>query len=142
MGKHGTCTSANASVESLELAARTRRRKWDCWNAAGKFALQIIPNRKRKALHDEVEAGSTLYTDALLSYEGLASTYAHQIVDHAVEYVNGRIHTNGLENFWSLLKRGIGGTYVNVEPFHLFRYLDERMSSLFATTIVRRRIIG
>jgi len=47
-------------------------------------------------------------------------------VDHAVEYVNGRVHTNGLENFWSLLKRAINGTYVSVEPFHLFRYLDEQ----------------
>ena len=61
-----------------------------------------------------------------MSYKGLGADYAHQVVDHAVEYVNGRIHTNGLENFWSLLKRGINGTYVSVEPFHLFRYLDEQ----------------
>ena len=52
--------------------------------------------------------------------------YAHQVVDHAVEYVDGKVHTNGLENFWSLLKRGMNGTYVSVEPFHLFRYLDEQ----------------
>jgi ISXO2-like transposase domain len=74
----------------------------------------------------QVEAGAALYTDALLSYEGLATEYAHQVIDHAVKYVDGRIHTNGLENFWSLLKRSIGGTYVSVEPFHLFRYLDEQ----------------
>ena len=49
------------------------------------------------------------------------------MVDHAVEYVRGEVHTNGLENFWSLLKRGIRGTYVSVEPFHLFRYLDEQV---------------
>jgi hypothetical protein len=61
-----------------------------------------------------------------MSYQGLSSEYAHQVVDHAVEHVNGRVHTNGLENFWSLLKRGINGTYVSVEPFHLFRYLDEQ----------------
>ncbi len=73
-----------------------------------------------------VEAGAALYTDALPSYSGLANEYAHAVVDHAVEYVNGRIHTNGLENFWSLLKRGINGTYVSIEPFHLFRYLDEQ----------------
>lgn len=66
------------------------------------------------------------YTDALLSYDGLAGDYAHQVVDHAVQYVDGRVHTNGLENIWSLLKRGISGTYVSVEPFHLFRYLDEQ----------------
>ncbi len=73
-----------------------------------------------------VEAGAALYTDALPSYSGLAQDYAHAVVDHAVEYVNGQVHTNGLENFWSLLKRGISGTYVSVEPFNLFRYLDEQ----------------
>jgi hypothetical protein len=51
--------------------------------------------------------------------------FKHGVVDHAVQYVDGKIHTNGLENFWSLLKRGLGGRYVSVEPFHLFRYLDE-----------------
>ena len=77
-------------------------------------------------MRKQVEAGAALYTDALLSYEGLEGDYAHKVVDHAVQYVDGRIHTNGLENFWSLLKRGINGTYVSVEPFHLFRYLDEQ----------------
>ena len=60
------------------------------------------------------------------SYDGLSAEYAHQVIDHAVKYVDGKIHTNGIENFWSLLKRGIDGTYVSVEPFHLFRYLDEQ----------------
>jgi transposase-like protein len=90
----------------------------------------VVPNRKKKTLQAEVkkhvEAGSALYTDFLLSYDGLESDYAHQVVDHAVEYVNGNVHTNGMENFWSLLKRSISGTYVSVEPFHLFRYLDEQ----------------
>ena len=96
----------------------------------GNVRTIVVPNRKRAALQTEVrkhvEAGAALYTDALPSYSGLAQDYAHAIVDHAVEYVNGRVHTNGLENFWSLLKRGIAGTYVSVEPFHLFRYLDEQ----------------
>ncbi len=96
----------------------------------GKVKTIVVPNRKKAALQSEikqhVEAGAALYTDALLSYDGLAADYAHKVVDHAVEYVNGRVHTNGLENFWSLLKRGISGTYVSVEPFHLFRYLDEQ----------------
>ena len=91
----------------------------------------MVPNRKKHALQAEVyrhvEAGAALYSDALRSYDGLAGEYAHQVVDHAVQYVDGRVHTNGLENFWSLLKRGIAGTYVSVEPFHLFRYLDEQM---------------
>jgi transposase-like protein len=96
----------------------------------GKIRTAVVPNRKKKALQAEVrkhvEAGSALYSDALLSYEGLAGDYAHQVVDHAVEYVDGAVHTNGLENFWSLLKRSIAGTYVSVEPYHLFRYLDEQ----------------
>jgi transposase-like protein len=96
----------------------------------GKVRTSVVPNRKKQALQAEVkkhvEAGAALYTDALLSYEGLASDYAHQVIDHAVQYVDGQIHTNGLENFWSLLKRTISGTYVSVEPFHLFRYLDEQ----------------
>ncbi len=96
-----------------------------------KVRTAVIPNRKKKTIQAEVkqhvQAGAALYSDFLLSYEGLASEYAHKVVDHAVEYVRGSVHTNGLENFWSLLKRGISGTYVSVEPFHLFRYLDEQM---------------
>ena len=96
----------------------------------GKVRATVVPNRRKSTLQAEVrkhvEAGAALYTDALLSYEGLAGEYAHQVVDHAVQYVDGRVHTNGLENFWSLLKRGVSGTYVSVEPFHLFRYLDEQ----------------
>jgi hypothetical protein len=91
---------------------------------------KVITDRKKKTLQAEVkahvQAGAALYSDALLSYDGLESEYAHQVVDHAVEYVRGLVHTNGLENFWCLFKRGINGTYVSVEPFHLFRYLDEQ----------------
>lgn len=72
-----------------------------------------------------MEAGSNLYTDALKSYEGLGE-FEHKVIDHAVAYVDGAVHTNGLENFWSLLKRSFHGTYVAVEPFHLFRYIDEQ----------------
>ena len=85
-------------------------------------------------MQKHVEAGSALYTDFLLSYDGLAGQYAHQVVNNAVECVNGRVHTNGLEKFWSLLKRGIAGTHVSVEPVHLFRYLDEHS---FVMTIAR-----
>jgi transposase-like protein len=95
----------------------------------GKVVTKVVPNRKKKALQAEVRehvlAGSALFTDALKSYEGL-DEFQHEVVDHAVEYVRGEVHTNGLENFWSLLKRGLSGTYVSVEPFHLFRYLDEQ----------------
>lgn len=94
-----------------------------------KVRTKVVPNRKKHALQTEVrkhmEAGSALYTDDLNSYKGL-DEFQHGVVDHAVQYVDGKIHTNGLENFWSLLNRGISGTYVSVEPFHLFRYLDEQ----------------
>jgi transposase-like protein len=96
----------------------------------GEVRTVVVGSRRKHVLQAEVkkhvEAGAALYTDELLSYDGLASDYAHQVINHAAQYVDGRIHTNGLENFWSLLKRGISGTYVSVEPFHLFRYLDEQ----------------
>jgi transposase-like protein len=96
----------------------------------GKVRTKVISSRKKKELQAEVkkhvQAGSALYTDSLMSYRGLDAEFIHQVVDHAVEYVNGRVHTNGLENFWSLFKRGVNGTYVSIEPFHLFRYLDEQ----------------
>ncbi len=97
----------------------------------GKVRASVVPSRRKTVLQEEVRkhvtAGAALYSDALMSYDGLAQDYAHQVVDHATQYLDGRVHTNGLENFWSLLKRGISGTYVSVEPFHLHRYLDEQM---------------
>jgi hypothetical protein len=97
----------------------------------GTVRTQIIPDRTKPTLHpiirEHVEPGAVLNTDEMGGYKGLGKEYVHQIIDHAVQYVNGRVHTNGMENFWSLLKRGLGGTYVAVEPFHLFRYLDEQV---------------
>jgi transposase-like protein len=97
----------------------------------GKVRTVVVEDRSRKTLQalvtDNVEYGSYLSTDDCHSYWGLDKEYIHQIVDHAKEYVNGQVHTNGLENFWSLVKRGLKGTYVSVEPFHLFRYLDEQV---------------
>ena len=96
----------------------------------GKVHVEHIPNRKKKTLQEQVRAhvvsGAELFTDELASYTGLDKDYVHQFVNHAEEYVKGNVHTNGIENFWSLLKRGLKGTYVSVEPFHLFRYLDEQ----------------
>jgi transposase-like protein len=80
----------------------------------------------RSIVKRNVEAGADVFTDAHPSYLLLRDTFAHQVIDHAESYVRGRVHTNGLENFWSLLKRAIKGTYVSIEPFHLFRYLDEQ----------------
>jgi transposase-like protein len=73
-----------------------------------------------------VTNGATLHTDSFSSYTGLTADYVHNVIDHAECYVDGEIHTNNCENFWSLLKRAIKGTYVSIEPFHLFRYLDEQ----------------
>jgi transposase-like protein len=96
----------------------------------GRVRAKVVDKRRKNQLQslvrENVEPGSALYSDALKSYEGLAAEYEHQVVDHAVEYVRENVHTNGMENFWSLLKRGIGGTYVSVEPYHLFRYVDEQ----------------
>lgn len=83
----------------------------------------------RPLIDKQVEVGATINTDSLPSYKHLSSTgseYVHNVIDHAEKYVDGTVHTNGLENFWSLLKRALKGTYVSVEPFHLFRYLDEQ----------------
>jgi transposase-like protein len=97
----------------------------------GQIRANVVPNRRKHALHGEINkhiaAGSALYTDALMSYQYLPEHFSHKTIDHAERYVDGQVHTNGLENFWSLLKRGLKGTYVNVEPFHLFRYLDEQV---------------
>jgi len=97
----------------------------------GKIRATVAADRSRRTLHgfvrEHVADGATVYTDALPSYTGLESDYRHETVDHAVEYVSGQVHSNGIENFWSLLKRGLHGTYISVEPFHLFRYLDERV---------------
>src|ERR1017187_10554929 len=96
----------------------------------GKVRAKVVSTRRKPELQalvrENVEPGSNLYSDALKSYEGLEKDFTHQVIDHAEAYVDGQIHTNGMENFWSLLKRGLNGTYVSVEPFHLFRYVDEQ----------------
>jgi transposase-like protein len=97
----------------------------------GEVRAMVVPNRRKKFLQPEivkhVKEDTPVYTDALMSYDGLRAMYQHQAIDHARNYVSGRVHTNGLENFWSLLKRGIKGTYVSVEPFHLNRYVTEQV---------------
>jgi transposase-like protein len=98
---------------------------------ARKIRTTVIPAINRETLQGEilkhVEFGSKIFTDEARPYRGLPSDYIHDFVNHLEKYVNGRVHTNGLENFWSLSKRTIRGTYVAVEPFHLFRYLDEQV---------------
>jgi len=92
---------------------------------------KVIPNVRRETLQNEilnnVNRGSAIYTDQAVAYDKLKQDYIHDTVNHADTYVRGQVHTNGLENFWSLTKRSLKGTYVAVEPFHLDSYLDEQM---------------
>lgn len=96
----------------------------------GEVRTAVINTASGKLLKGQVNAhvaqGSTLYSDEWRAYQKIGQDYAHKVINHAEEYVRGNVHTNSIENFWSLLKRGIKGTYVSVEPFHLFRYLDEQ----------------
>ena len=95
-----------------------------------KVRVKVIRNTKKKTLKEQidthVEPGTTLHTDAWIAYQSLGADYVHKFVDHAIEYVKDGVHTNGLENFWTLLKRTLKGTYVAVNAEHLFRYLDEQ----------------
>lgn len=96
----------------------------------GKVVVDHVETRRKSELQslirERIEAGSAIFSDELRSYDGLDNDYRHAVINHAVEYVNGNVHTNTMENFWSLLKRGLHGTYISVEPFHLFRYIDEQ----------------
>jgi transposase-like protein len=89
-----------------------------------------VPNTSAEVLgsnlRSHVEPGATIFTDAHRGYVGLHSDFTHEVIDHAYEYVRGQVHTNGMENFWSLLKRAVKGTYVAVDAFHLDAYLAEQ----------------
>jgi transposase-like protein len=95
-----------------------------------KVRATVVPRVNREVLQSEIlrniEGGSKIYTDEAALYTHIPKEYLHAFVNHMEKYVDGRVHTNGMENFWSLLKRGLKGTYVAVEPFHLFRYVDEQ----------------
>lgn len=97
----------------------------------GKVKAKVIKSVDRETLHteikDTIESGSNVFTDEWRSYQGLDETYVHEVINHSIEYVRDNVHTNGIENFWSLLKRTIKGTYVSVDPFHLSKYVDEQV---------------
>lgn len=100
----------------------------------GKVVARVAPDTRATSLepiiYDHVFQGSKIYTDSYSGYRGLPLAFDHETVNHEQgEYVRGDAHTNTIENFWSVLKRALHGTYISVEPFHLFRYLDERMFS-------------
>jgi len=117
---------AHGKVAVMGLLERKRGQKHSTVRAS------VLPNLKRAALFEHIDAHvakqSNVYTDAFASYETLGERgFQHAAIDHAIAYVDGQVHTNGLENFWSLLKRSIKGTYVSVDPIHLFRYVDEQV---------------
>jgi transposase-like protein len=118
--EHGGMTGGNAKAIVMGMLQRD-----------GKVRAMVIPERKRPIVQEivrtHVEPGTSVHTDEAGCYLGLSDAYVHEIINHMEGYVRGRVSTNGIENFWSLLKRGLSGTYVSVEPFHLFRYLDEQM---------------
>ena len=96
----------------------------------GRVRAAVAPSRRRHQVHshitDNVEPGSKLYTDEFNSYDNLPEGITREFVNHLHSYVMGRVHTNGMENFWSLLKRTLKGTYVSVDPVHLQAYVDEQ----------------
>ncbi|MCU1331960.1 MAG: unclassified family transposase [Candidatus Angelobacter sp.] len=98
----------------------------------GKVYAKVVANRQKETIKDVIfpviEQGTTVHTDEFPAYIYAArdNEFEHKVINHLEKYVDGNVHTNGIENFWSLLKRGLGGTYVAVEPFHLFRYVDEQ----------------
>jgi transposase-like protein len=121
----------------------------------GKVRAEVIGDAKQVTMipnvRKHVEAGSTVYTDEGKGCMGLQAKYDHEVINHLESYVNGNVHTNGIENFWSLLKRGLNDTYVSVEPFHLFRYVDEQafrynnrlpMSDADRFSYLVRKIVG
>ena len=127
MHKHRRTGVGDAGIKKTPIQGILERAKG---KKSSRVVLKVVPNTRRPELCGNVRQyvlkGATVCTDALMSYDDLKTDYDRQIVDHMKAYVRGHVHTNGLENFWSLLKRALKGTYVNVEPFHLFRYCDEQ----------------
>jgi transposase-like protein len=122
--------------KSRRLRMKVREHNWSktvvmgMLERGGKVVTAVIPERKKpiveQIVKDNVLAGSEVHTDEFTGYMGLSEDYTHKIINHLEGYVKENVHTQGIENFWSCLKRGLSGTYVAVEPFHLFRYVDEQ----------------
>jgi len=124
--KEKKITGTGGSGKAVVMGVLRRGSKTE----ASKVVARHVPDTSAATLHPAikatVETGSELFTDTHGGYRGLSVSYVHQTVDHSIEYVRGNVHTNGLENFWSLFKRALKGTYVSVEPFHLDGYVVEQ----------------
>jgi transposase-like protein len=125
-GRHSGRLGTGGKGKAIVMGLLERHRELK----ASRVKIKHMPNAKRGTVQSEIREnvapGSHVFTDTLRSYNGLERDYIRQAINHAEAYAIGNIHTNGLENFWSLLKRMLRGTYVSVEPYHLFRYLDEQ----------------
>jgi transposase-like protein len=129
--------------KARNMHARERRRKnvkdigaktmvMGAIERGGKVYAKIVPNRRKETIKGVIfpviEQGTTVHTDEFPAYRFVTkdTDFEHKVINHLEKYVDGNVHTNSIENFWSCLKRGLGGTYIAVEPFHLFRYVDEQ----------------
>jgi transposase-like protein len=122
--------------KSRRLRLKVREHNWSktvvmgMLERGGHVKTAVIPDRKKpiveRIVRENVATGAEVHTDEFQGYQDLSSEFTHKVINHLEHYVDGKIHTQGIENFWSLLKRGLSGTYVAVEPFHLFRYVDEQ----------------
>jgi len=133
-------TFIGGKVENMHKSSRAKISKFNNWGKTpvlgllereGKVRAAVAPNRKKRHIHPNiianVEPGSKLYTDDYPGYDSLPAEYERELINHLQTYVNGRVHVNGMENFWSLLKRTLKGTYVSVDPCHLQAYVDEQV---------------
>jgi hypothetical protein len=125
--KHASKNNHDRGVKGKEIVMGILQRGTEVEHS--KVRAKVIPNTIKHTLQNEIKAnvqpGAVLNTDAHAGYQGLSEEYKHAWVDHLVKYAEGSIHTNGAENFWSLFKRMLGGTYVHVDPRHLQAYVDE-----------------
>ncbi len=122
--------------KSRRLRMKVREHNWSKTVVMGMLErgehvkTAVIPERQKvivdKIVRENVLPGAEVHTDEFVGYSGLSDEFTHKVINHLEHYVDGKVHTQGIENFWSLLKRGLSGTYVAVEPFHLFRYVDEQ----------------
>ncbi|HEY7088819.1 MAG TPA: IS1595 family transposase [Tepidisphaeraceae bacterium] len=119
-----TITGTGGKGKAVVMGLLERHTEKKC----SQVRARVVSGTGKHALHEvirhNVEPGTHVYTDAWQAYRSLPEMYVHKFIDHAEKYVDGAVHTNGLENFWALFKRCIKGTHVSVEPFHLFRYVD------------------
>lgn len=133
-------TFIGGKVENMHKKSRAKISKFNNWGKTpvlgllereGRVRAAVAPNRRKHTIQPNiianVEPGSKLYTDDYPGYDSLPAEYRRELINHLQTYVNGRVHTNGLENFWSLLKRTLKGTYVSVDPCHLQAYVDEQV---------------